>query len=63
MNYFLLAIALAVGIIALLYTANILRVACGVVQFASTFAAIMHIILAPTFGVLAVLLFHVAVAK
>lgn len=63
MNYFLLALALAAGLIALVYTANIVRVAFGQVTFNSGFAAIVHFILAPTAAVFAVWLFQIAVAK
>jgi hypothetical protein len=63
MNYFLLALAIAVAFIALLYTANIIRVALGQVRWASNVAAFVHIIIAPAAGVTAWWLFQIAVAQ
>lgn len=62
MNYFLLALALGVGFVALLYIVNIFRVAIGQIRWASTGAFIFHIVLAPTLTVLAIWLFRTAVA-
>ncbi|CAH0233234.1 hypothetical protein SRABI26_02702 [Arthrobacter sp. Bi26] len=63
MNYFLLALAIAAALVALLFTANILRVALGRATFDSGFAAFSHVIMAPAAGVTALWLFQTAVAR
>jgi hypothetical protein len=62
MNYFLLALALAAALIALMYTSNILRVAFGNATFSSGFAVFWNIAIAPAAAVTALWLFQSAVA-
>ena len=63
MNYFLLVLTIAVALMALVYTGNILRVAFGAASFDSGLAAIWHFIVAPTAGVTEFWLFQIAVAQ
>jgi putative Ca2+/H+ antiporter (TMEM165/GDT1 family) len=62
MNYLLLALATAVAFIALLLTADILRVASGKANFNSFAGAVLHVISAAGFIIFAVWLFQTAVA-
>ncbi|WP_284763406.1 hypothetical protein [Arthrobacter sp. efr-133-R2A-63] len=62
MNYLLLALAIASAFVALLYSANIVRVAIGRIVWASNLAHIGHLVIAPTAIVLAIWLFQMAVA-
>lgn len=61
MNYFLLALALIAALVALLYTANIVRVALGRITWANNAAFAAHILIAPIAIVTAVWLFRTAV--
>lgn len=63
MNYLLLAVATAVAFIALLLTADLLRVAAGKAKFNSCAGAILHVISAAGFIIFAVWLFQAAVAR
>jgi hypothetical protein len=62
MNYFLLALATAAAIVAILYAANIVRVAFGKATFDSGLAILWHIVITPTTGVTALWLFQAAIA-
>jgi len=63
MNYFLLLLAFVAGIVALLYGMNIIRVGLGLIRWASTAAMVVHILVAPTAGLLAFWLFRIAVGQ
>lgn len=62
MNYFLLALATLAAFVALIHTANILRVAIGNATWNSGFAAFWSVTVAPTAGVTSLWLFQAAVA-